>query len=81
MMFEIALNKAQLSADRVWFCGDSVYADINGAHGVGMFPVLYEGSMDEENLFASQNGNQKIDFEYLHIHHWKEMIELLKQMR
>ena len=74
ILFEIALKKAGLSADKVWFCGDSVYADVNGAHSVGMFPVLYDGSTDEENPFAHQNDGTEIDFEYLHIHDWREMV-------
>ena len=78
-MYEIALNKAALSADKVWFCGDSIYCDINGAHGVGMFPVLYEGSTPEENPSVRDNKDMDIDFEYLHINHWKELVEVLER--
>lgn len=81
ILFEIALKKAELSADKVWFCGDSVYADVNGAHSVGMLPVLYEGSTAEENSFAYQNDNQEIVFEHLHIYHWKEIIEVLEKLK
>lgn len=37
IMYEIALKKANLTADKVWFCGDSIGADINGAESVGCF--------------------------------------------
>ncbi len=42
-LFEIALIKAGLEPGEVWFCGDSFAADVMGAHGAGIFPVLYEG--------------------------------------
>lgn len=77
LMFEIALNKADLPADKVWLCGDSIYCDINGAHGVGMFPVLYEGSTAEENPSVRDNTDMEITFDYLHIHHWSELIKAL----
>ncbi len=80
-MFEIALKKARLSADKVWFCGDSIYCDINGAHSVGMFPVLYEGSTKEENPSVRDNEDIEINFDHLHIHHWREMIDALQQIR
>ena len=31
LMFEVALQKAGLTADKVWYCGDSIEADIYGA--------------------------------------------------
>ena len=81
MMFDIALQKSGLSADKVWYCGDSVTADVQGAKNVGMFPVLYEGmTVDCTNPFAHQNDNLEIDFEYLHIQDWNELIEILEQM-
>lgn len=80
-MFEIALNKAGLTADRIWFCGDSIYCDINGAHGVGMFPVLYEGSTAEENPSVRDNLDMEITFDHLHIHHWRELIKTLEQIK
>lgn len=81
MMFDIALQKAGLSADKVWYCGDSIEADVQGAKNVGMFPVLYEGATDDgTNPFPHQNDNLKVDFEYLHITDWTELIEVLEQI-
>lgn len=78
-MFEIALRKSGLHADEVWFCGDSIEADVYGARNAGIFPVLYEGrTPDDTNPFANQNDGLNIDFEYLHIHDWRELIEVLK---
>ncbi len=81
LMFEIALKMAGLPADKVWFCGDSICCDINGAHGVGMFPVLYEGSTAEENPSVRDNLDMEITFEHLHIHHWSELIMALEQIK
>ena len=73
-LFEIALNQAGLSPGEVWFCGDSMRADVMGAHGAGIFPVLYEGFADADNP-APDPG-----FPMLRIGDWRELIELLKQM-
>lgn len=79
LMFEIALQKAGLSADKVWYCGDSIEADVYGARNVGIFPVLYEGTTpDHVDPFAHQNDGLEIDFEYLHIHDWREIIAVLE---
>lgn len=80
-MFDIALQKSGLSADKVWYCGDSISADVQGSKNAGMFPVLYEGTtVDDSKPFADQNEKLKIDFEYLHITDWNELIDKLEQM-
>ena len=79
LMFEVALQKAGLTADKVWYCGDSIEADVYGARAVGMFPVLYEGTTpDHVDPFAGQNDGMEIDFEHLHIRDWRELVEILK---
>ncbi len=79
-MFRIALQKAGLSAEKVWFCGDSMAADIFGAHGAGMFPVLYEGTAEngERSPYLAKNREMEADFALLHIHHWQELADVLK---
>ena len=76
-LFEIALVKSGLTADKVWYCGDSIYCDVNGAHNAGIFPVLYEGSTAEENPSVHDNQGMEIPFKHLHIHDWREMIKVL----
>ena len=79
LMFEVALQKAGLTADKVWYCGDSIEADVYGARSVGMFPVLYEGTTpDHVDPFAGQNDGMEIDFEHLYIRDWRELVEILK---
>lgn len=75
MLFELAMQKANLPSNEIWFCGDNPKADVFGARSVGIFPVFYD---DEtvENPYVKQK-DFKIDFEYLHIHSWSEMIEIL----
>lgn len=82
LMFEIALQKAGLPADKVWYCGDSIEADVYGAKNVGMFPVLYEGTTpDHVDPFAGQNDGKEVDFEHLHIYDWRELIAVLEGMK
>lgn len=77
-LFELALKKAGLRPEEVWFCGDSVKADVEGSAAVGIFPVWYE---DEtvENPWRYQNEGIVSKCEHLHIHDWMEMIDVLEE--
>lgn len=81
-MFRIALQRAGLSPESVWFCGDSAAADVCGAHGVGIFPVLYEGEAEdgERSPYLEKNRQIPLDFDHLHIHHWQELGKVLEQL-
>ena len=77
-MYKIALQKSGLTADKVWYCGDSMENDIYGANNAGMFPVLYEGRTESETHFLSdQNDKNNPEFEYLRIHDWRELMDIL----
>ena len=76
MIFELALRKANLSADKVWYCGDSIKFDVMGAHGAGIFPIHYD-EHEIENLWADKNTDTFPDFEYLRITDWRELINIL----
>lgn len=80
VMFRIALQKAGLDPEKVWFCGDSAAADVLGAHAAGLFPVLYEGTAEngERSPYLEKNKEIPLAFEHLHIHHWQELMEVLK---
>ena len=69
-LFEIALTRAGLEPGEVWFCGDSFEADVMGAHGAGIFPVLYEG-------FASDPAPDP-GFAMLRIRDWHELTAVLE---
>lgn len=45
-LFELALEKADLKPDEVWYVGDQYECDIKGALGAGLMPVWYTGAMD-----------------------------------
>lgn len=79
-MFEAALMRTGLQPRQVWHCGDSIAADVMGARSAGIFPVLYEGETPgEPNPFPHQNDGLTMDFPHLHIHDWREMIDLLEK--
>jgi putative hydrolase of the HAD superfamily len=79
MIFELALQKANLEPSDVWYCGDNIKADVYGARSVGIFPVFYE-EMTIENPFSVQNEGVNIDFEHIHVHSWNEMIHILSKL-
>lgn len=75
-IFELALRKAGLTAEKVWYCGDSIVYDVIGAHNAGMFPVHYD-EKDIENLWADKDKDIKADFDHLHITDWCQLIEYI----
>ena len=76
LLFRIALQKAGLEPNEVWFCGDNIAADIVGAHGAGMFPVYYDCAKDKD---MNAKSDMLPDFEYLHVNDWLELIDTLKE--
>ena len=55
-IFELALEKANLRSEDVWYIGDNYACDVKGAIGAGMFPVWYIGAIDlpytEDKIFV-----------------------------
>ena len=45
-IFDLALEKANLQADEVWYIGDDYECDVVGARNAGIFPVWYLGALD-----------------------------------
>ncbi len=79
LLFRIALNKAKLSPDEVWYCGDRIKPDVCGAHGAGIFPVLYKGELPEETEQVHDEPVGEVEFPYLHIRDWRELISVLEK--
>ena len=79
MLFELAMRKAGLNAEDIWFCGDNVKADIEGAATVSMFPVWYDDKT-VENPWREQNKGVIPVCDHLHIVDWRELIEILEGM-
>lgn len=44
-IFELALEKAELRPEDVWYIGDNYQCDVIGAKNAGLFPVWYIGAM------------------------------------
>ena len=57
--------------EEVWYIGDQYQCDIVGAGAAGLFPVWYVGAIDMKY-------EPKEDI--LTIEHWKELIDLLKEL-
>lgn len=45
-IFDLALEKADLKPEEVWYVGDQYECDIVGAMNAGIFPVWYLGALD-----------------------------------
>lgn len=56
-IFDLALEKADLKPEEVWYVGDQYECDIKGALAAGLFPVWYIGAIDlpyteDENILT-----------------------------
>lgn len=79
-IFEVALQKAGITADKVWHCGDSFTKDVAGAKSVGIFPVLYKACAPGDTSYEEKEENIPDDFEGLYIHDWHELINTIKTL-
>ena len=70
-IFELALQKADLTADDVWYIGDQYIFDAVGAKNTGIFPVLYLG--------ATQNPRAERG-DTLTVMHWDELLTILTDL-
>lgn len=77
ILFDIALQKSGLNADEIWYCGDNVQADVEGAAQVGIFPVWYDNDTDKSYKDKSNESYPKC--EHLYIKEWNDMIIKLNQ--
>ena len=70
MLFEIALKKAGVPAEKAWYVGNETEADIYGSHGAGMFPVWLS------------YGREKPDtgFDYLAVKDHRELIGVMERL-
>ncbi len=68
-IFELALEKADIKPEDVWYIGDSYECDIEGAKSAGIFPVWYTGAVDI--------GDRKENV--LTVNDWKTLAELMQK--
>jgi len=76
MIFELALRKAELTADEVWYCGDNTKCDVAGAASVGIFPVWFHSDIDCS--YREKSLDVRPEQEHLYIRDWLELIEVLE---
>lgn len=67
-IFRLALEKARLRPEEVWYAGDNYAADVIGARSAGLFPVLYRGA-------ASKRAEEREDVTT--ISSWSQLRDLL----
>ena len=76
LIFELALRKADLPAEAVWYCGDSPEYDIIGAASADIFPVWYQSPL--ERNYKDLDRIIPPECAYLHIRDWAELIAALR---
>ena len=67
-IFELALEKADLNPEDVWYIGDNYECDVVGARNAGIFPVWYVGA--KENLYEEKE-------DVLTIKKWIDLQEII----
>lgn len=82
IIFQIALQKAKLTPDKVWYCGDHPKSDIIGAHDCHIFPVWYDNHPDDCTFNPNPDSltSSDLNFDHLHITDWNELIYSLEAL-
>ncbi len=70
-IFELALEKAGLQADEVWYIGDQYECDIKGAGQAGIFPVWYTAAIDFE---------QDMEQDALKVNSWCDLMDYIRKI-
>ena len=73
-IFEAALAKTSVTADRVWFCGDQFVPDIEGSSSAGMTAVWYKACLRYDRECRIADGG-------IEIADWKELQEIIKSAK
>lgn len=66
-IFELALEKAELQPQDVWYIGDEYLCDVIGARDAGIFPVWYLGASPDVR------GEEDV----LTVTHWKQLTQVI----
>jgi len=77
-LFELAIRKSGLKPSEIWYCGDDVVKDVEGASAAGLFPVWYDCRTVKDPLkeFAEE---RKPSCKHLHINYWLELIDVFEK--
>lgn len=71
-IFEIALKKSCLQPKDMWYCGDNINCDIEGARSCGITPIWYTGAINKKL--------QTVPVACLEINDWKELSNYLCEL-
>lgn len=77
-LFSLALTKAGLAGESVWYCGDRADMDVDGSAAVGMFPVWFEYDVSS-NPFGEKKGYVP-SAEHLHVYSWEEFLSVVESL-
>lgn len=69
-IFDLALEKASLRPEEVWYIGDQYECDIVGAKNAGIFPIWYTGAI---HVSDTQSKDSMI------VQNWKELEQFLSE--
>lgn len=72
-IFNLALEKANLSPEDAWYIGDNLQADIQGSRNAGLHPVWYLGATTTPQTDVLEPND------VLTIHHWNELKDILSE--
>jgi len=75
--FRLALAKAGLEAEEVWYCGDNPRCDVLGARAAGLKPVWFDP--EEGCPYRPGDDDVAVAFPCLHIRHWNELLNVLNE--
>lgn len=78
-IFELALEKAGLPPEDVWYIGDNYACDIVGAKNAGIFPVWYVGSVHTPED-VEEKMERGIKEEILVIREWDRLQKLMEKI-
>lgn len=70
-IFDLALERAELKPEEVWYIGDQYQCDIVGARNAGIFPVWYLGATDLPYM---------ADPSTVTITHWNQLVKRIDEL-
>lgn len=73
-IFELALRKAKLEPQDVWYIGDKIRNDINGAGECGIYPLLYKP-------YATEQYPEEPRVEYTELKDWSELMKIITELK
>lgn len=77
-LFRLALRKAGLEPEQVWYCGDNPVADVEGASRARLYPVWFDSDVDRESRCGVHTAPPSC--EHLHIRHWHQLLAVLDRL-